>query len=155
MARCPRKTLVLLLAALGCGDNGVDPENLIDFRGTWAMDVYFVYPPEDLICSLTGLTLSVSQDGKILTGGTVGGSEACSQTGTDWPEIAVGDMTLSGTARENSVLFSLKQASIFEFTFNGSTDGTQFVGTFQGSAFLEPFDIGDVTVAGNWTARRQ
>jgi hypothetical protein len=50
-------------------------------------------------------------------------------------------------------VFSLKGGG-YSLSLSGLPRSGRFDGTFQGNAFLDPFDVGDVTVSGTWSASR-
>lgn len=144
---------LVLLVATACGGS-TEPEDVIDFSGTWRMDIYFSYPPEDVSCEILGVTLTVAQNDEVLSGGTTGGTESCRQGETTWPSDQIGALSLTGNARASSVIFTLAEAGQASLTFTGQPKEGRFDGSFQGSAFLDPFNLGDVTVGGTWTAQR-
>ena len=146
--------IALTLSGISCGDSTTGTEeDVVDFSGTWTLRVDFSYPPEDVFCTISGISLTVNQDAAALSGSSTGGTQSCSQTGTGWDDIDFGGTTLSGNARPNSVILNLESA-IASFSMSGVPRSGRFDGTFQGNAVLEPFDIGDVTVAGSWSASR-
>ena len=146
--------LGLTVALTACGGTETGPEEgVVDFSGSWTVRADFSYLPEDIACSITDIALTVSQTDATLTGSSTGGTMSCSQTGTDWPSSDVVDLTLSGNARPNSVIFQL-QGGELSLSFSGLPRSSRFDGTFQGSAVIEAFDIGDVTISGSWTASR-
>ena len=146
--------LALCFIVASCGDSGpVGEEGVVDFSCTWVFRLDFSYPAEDVFCAITDISLTVVQNGTVLSGGATGGTQACSQTGTDWPEGQIVDQILSGRTRSNSAVFSLKGGG-YSLSLSGLPRSGRFDGTFQGNAFLDPFDVGDVTVSGTWSASR-
>jgi len=143
----------LTLAAMACGGDEA-PEMVVDFSGTWQLRADFIYQPEDVICVVNGLTLTVVQDGSFLSGSATAGTMLCSQSGVDWPAVVSGEFTLSGNARPASVIFNLQEVGGPSLTFSGPLTDSKFNGAFQGSLVLEPFNLGDVAVSGTWTASR-
>jgi hypothetical protein len=151
--RLPLVVLALSIAAASCGESTTEVEEVVDFSGAWTLRLDFSYSPEDVFCSVTGIALTVVQNGSVLTGGSVGGTQSCSQTGTDWPEAQIQDQVLSGTARPNSAVVQFGSGAL-SLNLSGQPRSGRFDGTFNGSVFLDAFDLGDVTVSGTWSARR-
>lgn len=155
MTRQTLLTAALLLSAglTACGDSGSDPEQVVVFEGQWTLRLDYQYAPEDLVCTVTGIALTITQDGAVMTGASTGGTEGCNQTGTPWEDVSFEATTLSGNARENTVVFTLLSNNS-SLSFSGQPRSGRFEGTFQGSRVLEPFFVGDVSIAGSWVAQR-
>jgi hypothetical protein len=134
--------LVVALAAGGCSGDGPTGSNTTSVAGTWTYSVTNL-SGGGLSCNISGVLLTLTQNGSNFQGTYTGGTLSCAGLGSSG---FTGGSVVSGTVAGNAVTFNFDDADYHH-------TGTATSGSMTGSAILK-LDA-TTTLAGTFSATKQ
>lgn len=141
----------MLLAMLGCGDDGTGPGSF-DVNGTWSASWSNMAGGGALCSSTSGTQLSLNQTGSTFSGSFNGGEVSCTGPGGPASMTVGSGLVTDGTLNGRNVGFDLGTS---EFHQTGTvTTATTMTGTAEWSIDFG-IPVGVVTLSGNWSATKQ
>lgn len=154
--------LLVLLPVIGaCEDDSEERERIvINIEGTWELEASLDQDQGDLLCELTGLTLTIEMQGntQLFGGQGLGGVASCSG-GEGSLEVQLPTLTVFNGVQEGGteVRFTLadgtEEADNF-LAFEGDMTGTRMEGQVQGFILLDDAAPQATAFVGTFVLRR-
>ena len=147
-------TVFALTLLSGCGgdDSPTDP-NVLDIAGTWNYQTTNVLV-DGITCSITGRTMTITQNGDSFGGQLSGGVNNCSfESGFSSQDLGADGITdniVNGTISGSSISFDLDVLP--GTSLIGTVSGNTMSGTITDRVFAETGAI--VSGTGSWSASR-
>ena len=153
-----------VILCIGCADDSTGPARMPDLNGQWTYSATNVRAPGDsggVTCNVSGLTLSITQAGDLLSGTYSGGTVRCSD-GTSFPVARDGYSTLTGSLVWDSewddfALVGLILDQPYDWGHQGTVSGSSMGGrmSIYGPEFCDEWGCREELLAsGDWMATR-